>query len=312
MKKTLSAVTVMLLALLPVLSCSGPDETPQWNDGSRLWLSGAYSDTSLSWSPYGHVLLFSAQAVGATRIFGADGLTAPSERTFTNLDEYVGPLGAWSGEIGRIVYTAMNSEKMWGQIRSIAGNDISVTVHVHDSLPNAFPTYTAAADSILYCGMATGSWRFYMIPYNRTADSGEAPVMLTGFPEGDMLRPSYSPETGEWLLFQHRAEPSASWSIMITRPDGSDPQIIAPSSYNDIHPAWGPNDQWVAFSSNRTGSYQIYLASIDGAHLIQLTDDPADDLYPAWNPVNNWIAFSSNRISQDRFDIFSIDEPELP
>ncbi|MCK5035863.1 MAG: PD40 domain-containing protein, partial [Candidatus Sabulitectum sp.] len=76
---------------------------------------------------------------------------------------------------------------------------------------------------------------------------------------------------------------------------------------------WGPDDQWVAFSSDRTGNYEIYLINVDSDTLIQLTDDPAMDQYPAWNPRKNWIAFSSDRVSGNwNMDIFAIDEPELP
>ncbi len=311
MKKTLAFTAAA--AVLLAAACSDPEDEQVWPDGATLWLSGAYADTALSWSPYGDVLLFSTYADGATRIFGTDGITNPSERTFTGMDEFPGPLGCWNAEKGRIVFTAMNADSMRGQIRSIAGNDIAVTVHVQDSLPNAFPTYNVPGDSILYCGMATGSWRFYRIAYNYSPDSEGSPVLLTGFPEGDMLRPSFSPETGTWLLYQHRSNSSDDWDIMVSHPDGSEQRVIAQSSADDIHPTWGPDDSWIAFSSNRTGNYEIFIASVDSDTLIQVTDDPGIDQYPAWNPRKNWIAFSSDRVSGNwNLDIMAIDEPELP
>ncbi len=302
-----------LIVLLALAACDNAEEEETWDDGSTLWLSGLYSDTALSWSPYGDVLYFSTYADGATRLFAADGINSPSERTFTGLDEFVGPTGAWSGENLRIVYTAMNADSMRGQIKSIPGNDIYPTIHVHDSLPNAFPTYNAAGDSILYCGMATGNWQFYKISYKYTPDSEGSPVLQTGFPQGDMLRPSYSPDDGTWILFQHRTGSSDDWDIMIAHPDGSDQRTLAESSADDIHPTWGPSENWIAFSSDRTGNYEIYITDIDGDTLIQVTDDPALDQYPAWNPDNEWIAFSSDRVSGDwNLDIFAIPEPELP
>lgn len=295
------------------LACGDPEGEQVWPDGATLWLSGVYADTALSWSPYGDVLFFSTWAEGSTRIFGTDGLSTPSERTFTGMDEYVGPLGAWNNENGRVVFTAMNTDSMRGQIRSIPGNDIYVTIHVQDSLPNAFPTYNVAGDSILYCGKVTGNWRFYKIAYNFTPDSEGSPVLQAGFPDGDMLRPSYSPETGSWILFQHRSTTSDDWDIMIAHPDGSEQRVLAQSSADDIHPTWGPDDNWIAFSSDRTGNYEIYITNVANDTLIQLTDDPGIDQYPAWNPEKNWIAFSSDRISGNwNMDIMAIDEPELP
>ncbi|MCD4706508.1 MAG: hypothetical protein K8S62_02080 [Candidatus Sabulitectum sp.] len=310
MKKSLFAA---LAASLILAACNDPEEEQTWPDGSILWLSGINADTALSWSPYGDVLFFSTYVDGATRLFGTDGLTSPSERTFTGMDEFMGPLGAWNNENGRIVYTALNADSMRSQIRSIAGNDVYVTVHVQDSLLNAFPTYNITGDSILYCCKVTGDWRLYKISGSYTPDSLESPVLQPGFPDGNILRPSYCPDDGTWILFQHRASSSDDWDIMIAHPDGSEQRTLAQSSADDIHPTWGPNDEWIAFSSNRTGNYEIYLADVNNDTLIQLTDDPAMDQYPAWNPDQKWIAFSSDRVSGNwNMDIFAINEPDLP
>lgn len=305
----LTAVSLLLI----LAACNNPEENVRWPDGSALWLSGIYADTALSWSPYGDILFFSTYSTGATRLYGTDGLTNPIERTFTGMDEFMGPLGAWNAENGRIVYTALNADSMRSQIRSIAGNDIFVTVHIQDSLLNAFPTYNIDGDSILYCGKVTGNWRLYQVSHDHTPDSLSDPVLQNGFPDGDILRPSYSPNTGNWILFQHRATSSDDWDIMIAHQDGSEQRILAQNSADDIHPTWGPSDNWIAFSSDRTGNYEIYLTDVNNDTLIQLTDDPAIDQYPAWNPKKNWIAFSSDRVSDTwNMDIFAIDEPELP
>ena len=304
---------VLFVALL-FTGCTDPDETNTWPDGASLWLGGAYADTALSWSPYGSVLFFSSHvSSGASRLFGTDGLTTPSDRTFTSFDEFMGPLGAWNAEAGRIVYTALNADSMRSQIRSIPGNQTNVTVHIQDNLLNTFPTYNITGDSILYCCKVTGNWRLYKIAASHTPDSPDSPILQTGFPEGDILRPSYSPDTGNWILFQHRATSTDDWDVMIAHPDGSDQKILSQNGADDIHPTWGPGDEWVAFSSNRTENYEIYLISVETDSLLQLTDDPASDQYPAWNPEKEWIAFSSDRVSGDwNMDIFSIEEPDLP
>jgi Tol biopolymer transport system component len=306
-------VSAGLVSLFLLTACTDPVEEQTWPDGSTLWLAGTYADTALSWSPGGDVLFFSSWTDASTNLFGANGLSDPAERTFTGMDEFMGPLGAWNAENCRIVYTALDSDSLHSQIRSIAGNDIYATVHVQDSLFNAYPTYNTAGDSILYCCNVTGNWRLYQIPYNITPDSMFSPVLQSGFPEGDILKPSYSPGNGTWILFQHRAYSSDDWDIMIAHPDGSDQRILAQSSAVDIHPTWGPDEEWVAFSSNRSGNYEIYITDVNNDTLIQVTDDPGLDQYPAWNPEKNWIAFSSDRLSGTwNTDIFAIQEPDLP
>jgi Tol biopolymer transport system component len=309
----LLAVTVLVSALF-LAACNNHDKPTVWPDGTTLWLAGSYADTALSWSPYGDVLFFSSFVSNATRLFGTNGLASPVGRTFTNNDEFMGPLGAWNTENRRIVYTALNTDSLWGQIRSIPGNGTDFTVHVHDSLFNTFPTYNVSGDSILYCCNTTGNWRLYQIPADHSpSDSTGLPVLLDGFPDGDILRPSYSPKTGAWILFQHRSTSSDDWDVMIAHPDGTGQKVIAGNSANDMHPTWGPDDKWIAFSSNRTGNYEIYLANVSSDTVIQLTNDTALDQYPAWNPGKHWIAFSSDRISGNwNLDIFSIKEPDLP
>ncbi len=307
-------LVIAILSVLLFTACNNTNKETVWPDGATLWVAGAYADTALSWSPYGDVLFFSTYVSGATRLFGTAGLLEPQVRTFTGMDEFMGPLGSWNAENCRIVYTGLNADSMWSQIRSIPGNGINVTIHVQDSLLNAFPTYNPTGDSILYCCNSTGNWRLYQIPFDHTPeDSTGFPALQEGFPDGDILRPSYSPETGTWILFQHRAASSDDWDIMIAHSDGSDQKVLSQSSADDIQPTWGPSDSWVAFSSNRTGNYEIYLINVNNDSLIQLTNDPALDQYPAWNPRKNWIAFSSDRISGNwNLDIFAIDEPDLP
>ena len=63
----------------------------------------------------------------------------------------------------------------------------------------------------------------------------------------------------------------------------------------DMQPAWSPNMQKVAFTTNRDGQNEIYLMNADGTNLVNLTNNPADDQYPAWSIDGQSIAFSTNR-----------------
>ena len=52
--------------------------------------------------------------------------------------------------------------------------------------------------------------------------------------------------------------------------------------------------QWIAFSSKRTGVYDIYAMRADGTCLTQVTNDAADDLFATWSPAGT-IAYMSAR-----------------
>jgi Tol biopolymer transport system component len=64
----------------------------------------------------------------------------------------------------------------------------------------------------------------------------------------------------------------------------------------DVDPAWSPNGSKLAFASDRTGRFQIYVMHADGSRVHRLTHDSANDTEPAWSPDGSKLVFSSDRI----------------
>jgi Tol biopolymer transport system component len=59
-----------------------------------------------------------------------------------------------------------------------------------------------------------------------------------------------------------------------------------------VEPAWSPDGTRIAFSSNRTGSFDLYAMAADGTGTRRLTATPAEDRHPSWSPDGRRIAFS--------------------
>lgn len=51
----------------------------------------------------------------------------------------------------------------------------------------------------------------------------------------------------------------------------------------------------IAFSSNRSGNWDIYVMNPDGSHQVRLTKNRGDDFSPVWSPTREEILFVSDR-----------------
>jgi serine/threonine protein kinase len=61
-------------------------------------------------------------------------------------------------------------------------------------------------------------------------------------------------------------------------------------------PSLSPDGKWLAYSSDASGNYDIYLQSVGGQKSVNLTQDsPASDVEPAFSPNGDSIAFRSSR-----------------
>jgi Tol biopolymer transport system component len=84
-------------------------------------------------------------------------------------------------------------------------------------------------------------------------------------------------------------------SLYISLADGSAEHSLAPSSGSDYNPAWSPDGQWIAFSSERNGSADLYRVKPDGSGLERLTDHPAYDDQAAFSPDGTQLVFVTTR-----------------
>lgn len=63
-------------------------------------------------------------------------------------------------------------------------------------------------------------------------------------------------------------------------------------------PTWSPDGSLLAFASNRSGNFEIYVRRIEGGQEVNITNDPSQNIQPAISPDGNSIAFVSTRSSR--------------
>lgn len=67
--------------------------------------------------------------------------------------------------------------------------------------------------------------------------------------------------------------------------------------WDDTHPALSPDGRWLAFVSNRSGPWDIYLLDLQNGEVSRLTDTQHFESSPSWSPDGNLIAYE--RYAQD-------------
>jgi len=68
---------------------------------------------------------------------------------------------------------------------------------------------------------------------------------------------------------------------------------LTSDAWDDTTPSASPDGGKIAFSSNRSGFWDIYLLDLSSGEVTQLTDTPGYEGAPTWSPDGSFIAFES-------------------
>jgi Tol biopolymer transport system component len=74
-----------------------------------------------------------------------------------------------------------------------------------------------------------------------------------------------------------------------------EPKQITFGERKDVDPAVSPDGKHLVYSSDRTGSFNIFMITFGTAGDLQLTQGKKDDRHPAWSPDSKKVVFTSKR-----------------
>ena len=60
-------------------------------------------------------------------------------------------------------------------------------------------------------------------------------------------------------------------------------------------PTWSPDGNFIAYGSDRSGNFDIWVQAVSGGNPVQVTKSPAQDWQPDWSPQGSNLAFRSER-----------------
>jgi Tol biopolymer transport system component len=122
------------------------------------------------------------------------------------------------------------------------------------------------------CGVyRVGSWA------NKRSSNGETPAKLSGI-DGTDTYPTDADGTS--ILYHDRK--NDNWDVYLSEFSGGPANLSNDATANDVLGTFSPDGQWVAFVSDREGSWAIWAVAVTGGTPSKLFDIP-------WNPPpRNW------------------------
>jgi len=106
--------------------------------------------------------------------------------------------------------------------------------------------------------------------------------------------PDVSPD-GEWLTAYSMGQQR---HIYVMRTDGTNQRDLTPDNYRHAWPRWSPDGQRIAFTSRRTGDYELWIMNRDGSSLHQLSQSGGGH-YSPWSADGSMIAYSIHTPKND-------------
>lgn len=114
--------------------------------------------------------------------------------------------------------------------------------------------------------------------------SGEVTKLTT---EGYDLQPVWSMD-GSKILFISERDVDLSTGVFeyyTMNADGGDLRPFGPDEVFTGDPTTSPDGAQVAYMSNESGFWHIYVMDADGSNVQQITEGESNNLFPAWRPV---------------------------
>ncbi len=210
---------------------------------------------------------------------------------------------------GQLVRMAVGADQpcwQWGTDRLAFRNRLAGTLSFVQpggqpvTLPagtgGAWPTFSPDGSRYAYAAPTSGGvWNVYIA---RTDGQGEPVAHAPGW------GPAWGPNG--LLAWTGCENGEADCGIFVDNPDDGQAPVRLTASIDDSGLHWSPGGDWIAYMSNHSGNWDLYLLNMSGG-VVALTEDETLDALPAWSPDGSAIAFLSYRGSRWGIYLMQVD-----
>lgn len=116
-------------------------------------------------------------------------------------------------------------------------------------------------------------------------------------------KPRWSPD-GRYILYTDRAQDPKGDIRLLDTVTGEGRPVSQEDASEDF-PSFSPDGRTIVYSSDRGGTWDLWLMDADGSNKRQLTFNPTVEIFPAWSPDGRRIAYVSNEAGNN--DIYVMD-----
>ncbi len=106
---------------------------------------------------------------------------------------------------------------------------------------------------------------------------------------------------GKMIALSARTGSAPGSQVYLAGADGSNPRLMTPKAPSYYH-GWSPDGQWIAYTAQRNGEFDVYRMAVTGGEEQQLTTAKGLDDGPDYSPDGKWIYVNSDRTGN--FDIW--------
>ena len=190
---------------------------------------------------------------------------------------------------GVIVFTSSRSGNL--DIWRMRGDGTQAIQLTNNPADEDWPSLSPDNAKIAFSSTRDGNSEIYVMNVD-----GSGVTRLTDDPGAD-YQPTWSPDGSKIAFVSTRGSISADIFVMTS--NGTGVTNITQAAGNDTDPSWGASGT-IAFTSNRSGTPQVYTVNPDGSGLFGPLTTSGKNYYPKWNSVGNRIAFVSDRDGNPR------------